>query len=146
MLSPLVDSHNLILSSDVNLTITGTTAWESILYERPVIAFGPLCYGYFDLIYKCANISDLPDLITRALTEFRPDRELLLKFIWSFLSSADTFRWGDSLGDPAVAERKNLEKIANGIVGAAKATLKSRQDTVSGEYERDFERHSDRVV
>ena len=41
LLSPSVDGHELILDSDVILTITGTTAWESILYEKPVIALWP---------------------------------------------------------------------------------------------------------
>jgi hypothetical protein len=131
LLSPSADGHNLILSSDVNFTVTGTTAWESILYEKPVISFGPLCYGYFDLVYQCKNFADLPDLITEAIRNFRPDRVLLLKFIWSFLATAYTFRWGDSLGHPEVVKRENLVSIARAILLEAKSSSKIQADPIS---------------
>ena len=131
LLSPSVDGHDLILSSDVNLTISGTTAWESILYEKPVIALGPLCYGYFDLVYQCKNVTELPDLIAEAIRNFRPNRTLLLKFIWSFLDTAHTFRWGDAIGDPGVLESENLEKIGNAILFEAKSGSDVRADPIS---------------
>jgi hypothetical protein len=129
LLSPSVDGHDLILSSDVNLTISGTTAWESILYEKPVIALGPLCYGYFDLVYQCKNVTELPDLIMEAIRHFRPDRYLLLKFIWSFLATAHTFRWGDPM-DAAMVERGNLESIANAILFDEKPDSKIQRDPI----------------
>ena len=124
LVAPSVDGHDLILSSDANLTVTGTTAWESILYEKPVISFGPLCYGYFDLIYKCRNIDELPELLTEAIRHFRPDRALLLKFIWSFLATAHAFQWGDSLGNAGVLERANLVNIAKAILFEARSSSK----------------------
>lgn len=129
LLSPSVDGHDLITSSDVVLTITGTTAWEAILYEKPVIAFGPLCYGYFDLIYHCRNIEDLPDLLAEALTTFRPNRTLLLKFIWSILATAHTFEWGDGIRKPAILEPDNLDRIAAAIMGKG-ATLPIASESV----------------
>jgi hypothetical protein len=131
LLSPSVDGHNLILSSDVNFTVTGTTAWESILYEKPVISFGPLCYGYFELVYQCKNFAELPDLITEAIRNFRPDRTLLLKFIWSFLATAYTFQWGDSIGRPEVVERENLVRIAQAILFEVKSSSQMQTDPIS---------------
>ena len=63
LLSPSVDSHELILESDAVLTITGSVAWEAILFEKPVIAFGPLCYRFYDQIVCCQDINDLPALL-----------------------------------------------------------------------------------
>jgi hypothetical protein len=131
LLSSSVDGHDLIMSSDVNLTISGTTAWESILYEKPVIAFGPLCYGYFDLVYQCKNITELPYLITEAIRSFRPDRPMLLKFIWSFLATAHTFQWGDSIGNPKVVQTKNLEMIAKAILFDVQSGSKKQTDPIS---------------
>jgi hypothetical protein len=130
LLSPSVDSHDLILGSDVSLTITGTTAWESILYEKPTIAFGPLCYRYCELVYQCKNVTELPELITEAIRNFRPDRTLLLKFIWSFLAVAHTFQWGDAIGDPGVLEKENLERIAKAILWDAKPGSKMQTDPI----------------
>jgi hypothetical protein len=105
----------LIQQSDVVLTITGSTAWEAILYEKPVIAFGPLCYGFCDLIYHCANIADLPAIFLEATQRFKRDHDLVLKFVWAFLASAYELEWDDSIRSTTVFEQKNLDRIAKAI-------------------------------
>jgi capsular polysaccharide biosynthesis protein len=127
LLSPSVDSHELILNSDVVLAITGTTAWEGILYEKPVIAFGPLGYRFFDLLYECGNVTELPWLIREALQGFRPDRRRLLKLVWSLLKSAHRGEWGDSLADSRILDRSNVDRIAQAVV----AELSSRVSTTA---------------
>jgi hypothetical protein len=116
LLSPSVDSHQIIQSSDAVLTIVGTTAWESILYEKPVVAVGPLAYSFFDLIYTCRNVSDLPRLLSDAIRGFKPDRDLLLKFVWAMLESASHGEWHDPLATPSVLEQTNIDSIARCIV------------------------------
>ncbi|HEV2495914.1 MAG TPA: hypothetical protein VG204_23020 [Terriglobia bacterium] len=116
LLSPSVDSHELILNSDVVFAITGTTAWEGILYEKPVIAFGPLGYHFFELLYQCRNVTELPGLIREAIQNFRPDRHRLLKLVWSLLESAHHGEWGDSLADSRILDRSNVNGIAHAIV------------------------------
>jgi len=116
LLSPAVDSHELILRSDAVFAITGTTAWEGILYEKPVIAFGPLGYRFFELLYECRNVTDLPWLIREAMRNFRPDRRRLLKLVWSLLESAHRGEWGDSLADARILDRSNINGIAHAIV------------------------------
>ena len=116
LLSPSLDSHDLIQMSDAVLTITGSTAWAAILYEKPVIAFGPLCYEFFDLIYKCKNVADLPQVLSEAIERFVPDHELLLKLIWAFLESAHKLEWGDPVRQPQIVEKRNTTKIADAIL------------------------------
>jgi hypothetical protein len=126
LLSPSVDSHSLIQQSDVVLTITGSTAWEAILYEKPVIAFGPLCYGFCDLIYHCANITDLPAIFLEATQRFKRDHDLVLKFIWAFLASAYELEWDDSIRSTTVFEQKNLDRIAKAIISEISLRMPSR--------------------
>ncbi len=116
LLSSSVDSHQIIQSSDAVVTIVGTTAWESILYEKPVVAVGPLAYSFFDLIYNCRNVRDLPRLLSEAIRGFRPDRDLLLKFVWAMLESANHGEWHDPLATPSVLEQTNIDSIASCIV------------------------------
>jgi hypothetical protein len=116
LLSPAVESHGLIERAQAILTITGSSAWEAILYEKPAIAFGPLCYGFYDLLYHCENPADLPAVLREALTRFRPDHDLLLKFVWAFLDSAYELEWGDPIRCSSVLERENIERTANAIV------------------------------
>lgn len=131
LLSPRVDSHDLIRNSDAILTITGTSAWEAILYERPTIAFGPLCYGFSELAYRCENIADLPGLLSQALERFAPKHDLLLKFVWAFLDSAYQLEWGDPIRQPRIADRHNCEKIADAIVSELSGTHANREAEVT---------------
>jgi hypothetical protein len=116
LLSPRFDSHDLIRKSDVILTIAGSSAWEAILYEKPVIAFGPLCYGFCDLVYHCQNVAELSRMLSEALERFIPDHDLLLKFVWAFLESAHELQWGDPIRQPQITERRNCDRIADAIV------------------------------
>jgi Capsule polysaccharide biosynthesis protein len=116
LLSPAVDSHEIIQSSDAVLTIVGTTAWEGILYEKPVVALGPLAYRFFDLLYNCGNVRDLPSILSEAVRGFRPDRDLLVKFVWAMLESAHHGEWHDPLATPSVLEPANIDGIGRSIV------------------------------
>jgi hypothetical protein len=121
LLSPSVDSHDLIQHADVVLTITGSSAWEAILYEKPVIAFGPLCYGFRDMIYRCSNVSDLPALLSEAINRFQADHDRLLKFVWALLGSAYELEWADPVRMPRVLEPHNIENVADAIVEEVKS-------------------------
>lgn len=124
LLSPAADSHEIIQSSDAVLTIVGTTAWEGILYEKPVVAFGPLAYSFFDLLYNCGNVSDLPSILSEAVRGFRPDRDLLLKFVSATLESAHHGEWHDPLATPSVMEQANI----NGIAKCIASEIETRRD------------------
>jgi len=123
VLSPSIDSHDLIRAADAVLTITGSSAWEGILYEKPVIAFGPLCYGFYPLIYNCENIVDLPQIVSQAMARFTPNRELLLKLVSALLESAYELEWTDPVRQPAVAEQHNCKKIADVIVAETSSAI-----------------------
>ncbi len=116
LLSPRVDSHDLIRKSDVILTIAGSSAWEAILYEKPVIAFGPLCYGFCELVHRCENMAELPRILLEALERFTPKHDLLVKFVWAFLESAHELEWGDPIRQPQITQRRNCDRIADAIV------------------------------
>lgn len=115
LLSPSVDSHDLIRRSAAVLTITGSSAWEAILYKKPVIAFGPLYYGFSGLTYSCDGLADLPVILSEALNSFVPDHERLLKFVAAFLATAHNLQWGDPIRQPEIVRRDNAERIADAI-------------------------------
>src|SRR5205085_9161953 len=88
LLSPSVDGHDLIRGAAAIATITGTTAFEAALYQKPTIAFGRLFYGFYDQFYYCPDVRDFPHVLRDALRNFRPDTDLLLKFITALLETA----------------------------------------------------------
>lgn len=82
LISPHVDGYELISRAAAVVTITGTMGWEAVLLERPVVTFGRTFYNAFDLVQHVTDLTALPVALRRAVTEFRPNRELLLKFIY----------------------------------------------------------------
>ncbi|MGC1107215.1 MAG: hypothetical protein WA876_11815 [Candidatus Acidiferrales bacterium] len=128
LLSPLLDSHDLIQASAAVLTITGSSAWEAVLYEKPVVSFGPLYYGFYDLIYPCGNVADLPGVLSEAIEGFAPKHELLLKLVWALLESAHELEWADPIRQPHVAVKRNCEKVADAIVAELASRVAARPE------------------
>src|SRR5579864_1747433 len=126
LLSPAVDSHEVIQQSDAVLTITGSSAWEGILYEKPVIAFGPLCYGFGDLVYRCDSIAELPSILRKTIHEHKPDRGQMLRLVWSLLATAHEVEWGDPIRRPQICEEANVKKLADAIVSELSSRASSR--------------------
>jgi hypothetical protein len=116
LMSPNSDSHEIIRNAEAVITIVGTTAWEGLLYEKPVVALGPLCYGFFDLLYNCPDIAGLPSILSMAIRTFRPNQGLLLKLIWAALEGSHAGVWGDPLSSPSISRPENIDKIAHAIV------------------------------
>jgi hypothetical protein len=128
LVSPRLESHEIILNSDAVLTIVGTTAWEAILYEKPVIAFGPLCYRFFESIYECADVTTLGAMLTEAIRGFKPDRKALLRFIWAILKGAHDAEWHDPLISPHVLNQRNIDIIASAILKDCRASIGANEE------------------
>lgn len=127
LVSPSVDSHELIKRSHAVVTITGSSAWEATLHEKPVIALGPLCYGFCDLIYRCRDIANLSMYVDKALNRYLPNHDLLLKFVWSFLETAYEFQWGDPIRMPHICNPSNVRKAAQAIISEKSHRVVRRQ-------------------
>jgi Capsule polysaccharide biosynthesis protein len=117
LVSPSIDSHELIAQCDLVITINGSVAWEAILYEKPVIVFGALCYGFFEKVIRCENPADLPNLLKHTLRQFRPDRAMLLRFITAYLETVKECEWGAPTRIPSVTSPANISRIAEVIAG-----------------------------
>ncbi|MHB8754659.1 MAG: capsular polysaccharide export protein, LipB/KpsS family [Candidatus Acidiferrales bacterium] len=126
LLSPSVDSHQVIQQSDAVLTITGSSAWEAILYGKPVIAFGPLCYGFGDLVHCCDNVAHLPAILRSAIHGLKPHQSEVLRMVWSFLASAYDLQWGDPIRNPQITERANVTRISDAIMEEISSRIPSR--------------------
>jgi capsular polysaccharide biosynthesis protein len=117
LLSPYLDSHDLIKASSAVCVISSTVGWEALLYEKPVITMGDVCYNSFDLVTRVHSMEEVPHAIRRATTEFQPNRDLLIKYVAAMIngtSAGDVFHvpgspTSDSL-NPA-----NISRVADVI-------------------------------
>ncbi len=116
LISPRSDSFALIAGAEAIVTITSTMGWEAILLERPVICFGEVFYKTFPQVVRGGETPKVawPEMFARALSEWRPDRELLLRYIAAVLDGtyAESVLFDNPVTRPAVLERSNVEKIA----------------------------------
>jgi hypothetical protein len=127
LLSPAVDSHELIRQSDAVLTITGSVAWEAILFGKPVIAFGPLCYDFYDPIFRCQDVSELPKLLPEVLKRFKPDHGLVLRLVTALLESAYEGEWDVPLRTASAGSPENYLRVARAIACETAFRLERRQ-------------------
>jgi hypothetical protein len=116
LVAPAVDSHDLILKAAAVVTITGTSAWEALMYQKPAVVFGTLCYSFCDLLYHCPDVREFPRVIREALSDPPPDRELLLKFLSALLETAHEGKVANPVSDARVNSPENLSKMAAAVV------------------------------
>ena len=116
LVSPTCDSHDLMRASDLVITIMGSSAWEAVLYEKPVITLGRTCYQCPELIHYCPDVNHLPQLIRRLLSDYKPDREALYCLISAVRTPAYHGTFGNGITDPAVMDQENLTMIAQALI------------------------------
>ena len=81
LLHPSTHAHDLIKNVSCITTINNTIGWESLLYNKPVINFGPCFYETSGLTYPVRDLTKLPETIKMALENKNFDEEKLLKFV-----------------------------------------------------------------
>jgi len=87
LLHPSTHGHDVIKNASCITTINNTIGWESLLYKKPVINFGPCFYETSGLTYQVRNLAKLPETIKEALKKREFDEERLLRFVNAVLKS-----------------------------------------------------------
>ena len=81
ILSAYSDGHRLIKESSMVITITGTVGWEAIIHGKPVFTFGDVFFNSYPPVTRIHDLKTLPFLIQETLTAYRPDPDILKKYI-----------------------------------------------------------------
>lgn len=116
VLSPWGKTQDLIQNSEIVITITGTVGWEAILWEKPVITLGSVFYNTFDLVNHVTDYAKLPYVIADIMKDYRPDRELLLKYIAANIrESYPGIPLAPYACDHFSTREENLKNLATGL-------------------------------
>ena len=67
LIHPSVSNESLLQNASLVITIAGTVALEATFYEKPCIVFSDINCSSISSILKINNLSDLPQLIRKAL-------------------------------------------------------------------------------
>lgn len=65
LISPFEDQLNLLKESRGVVTLTNTTGYEAILYQKPVYLFGKVFYQVYDHVNKIEKYSELRNIIEK---------------------------------------------------------------------------------
>ncbi len=81
LIRPNIKSFELIKNAKLIVTITGTAAWEALLYKKPPITFGNTFYNCLSMVKNCENIAQLPQTVEHQLKNFSYNHDELVQFI-----------------------------------------------------------------
>jgi capsule polysaccharide export protein KpsC/LpsZ len=89
LISPHLNSHDLIQGASIVLTPTGTMAMESAFFRVPSIVFADEFFKAMPFVHHCRSLGELPELIPRLLSSPRPDRssEMISFLAYQFANS-----------------------------------------------------------
>lgn len=84
LVHPDVKNTDLLLKSSAVTAISGGTAFEAIFHKKPVILFGDEYYDVLPMVTKVESFEILPQVIKRALLDFKFDDKKLGTFMQAF--------------------------------------------------------------
>ncbi|MFX0133222.1 MAG: hypothetical protein ACFFDN_06215 [Candidatus Hodarchaeota archaeon] len=67
LIGPHINNFKLIKNCSLLATITGTSGWEALLLQKPVITFGDVFYNIFEETKQVKKINELPRIIKERL-------------------------------------------------------------------------------
>ncbi|MFC1866656.1 hypothetical protein ACFL0H_00755 [Thermodesulfobacteriota bacterium] len=116
MLKTHLNSQTLVKKSAAVITTTGTVGWEGIILGKPVITFGRVFYNSFDQVMHVKDITELPNVLRKAIYDFKPDRDLMLKYVSAHIQGSHN---GVPLSPVLTKEKslqpENIRNIVDGI-------------------------------
>ena len=126
LVNPLANSYQLIQNASAVATISGTMGWEALLFGKPVISFGKVGYNSFPLVVKAGEQAknQWPNIFQNAVENFRPDGELLLKYISAVLEGTFPGVMAPAPVLPKVLEDKNIQKLCDALMIVADSIKK----------------------
>ncbi len=123
LLGPDASAWDLIQGSDGVITITSRMGWEGILAEKPVFTFGETFYNCFPLVTRLGTKpkDEWPLVMRETLDSFRPDSELLLKYIAALQAALFPGFKGNALTFPWVMDSDNIHKLVHAVQSVLEA-------------------------
>lgn len=102
------------------ITLTNTTGYEGIIYDKPIFVFGNVFYNIYNYSYKCNSYYDFILNLKQCIESWdelanirQSDRKA---FIISCLKSLETGNVNSVFYDKTFFNEENVESIANSIV------------------------------
>jgi hypothetical protein len=117
LIHPDVDSNHLISKSKLVISITGTSGFEAIIQNKPVLLFSDTFYDSLTLVTKIEKYSDLPSVIRKCInltTNDKNDLAYLIKAIENVSINIPYIEmWKDALLIPSTLKYSGIPHAQN---------------------------------
>ena len=87
LIGPHENNFNMIKNCSLLTTITGSSGWEALLFQKPVITFGNIFYNAFEATKKVEKIDELPQIIKDKLN-LKIDYDKLINYVVAIFNSS----------------------------------------------------------
>ena len=87
-----VDSKELVLNSDMVCVVSGTTGWQAILNNKPLLEFRNNLWSILGLSTVCTDLDNITEAFFKEINRFNSfDKEEVLKRILTYLEVINKF-------------------------------------------------------
>jgi hypothetical protein len=86
LISPLVNSHELLRHAALVVTNSGTMAYEAALFGKPAITFSKVHFNALPGVTHCSSPSALPQILDTCLKQKKYDETKVIEVLASFLA------------------------------------------------------------
>jgi len=117
-----VKSFDLIENSKLIITLTGTAAFEGLIFEKPIITFGDVFYNALSTVKHCHDVEQLPWLVKERLSSYHHDEKELENFIGAILETSAPVSLQEiwEVGINGAEEKRQLALLADLLMANAK--------------------------
>ena len=95
LVSPSIDSHELIKKSNLVITLTGTGGFEAVMYKKPAIVLGEPHYSILSTVSKANGFGDLCEKINNRITDHNHDEQELIDYISAIFENSFEYHLGN---------------------------------------------------
>lgn len=99
LLNPSENSHEIIKKATLIILINSTVWFESLLFNKPVIALGTGIFSSQKILYECSQIEKLPAVIAKATFSNPNMQKAGIKFIYAYWKSCFPIKYRAGLND-----------------------------------------------
>ena len=116
LIGPHENNFKLIKNCSLLATITGSSGWEALLFQKPVITFGNMFYNLLEETKRVEKIEELPAIIKERLDK-KINYSNLVNFVAAVFRSnpQGLFRLPGNCAGQSL-EDENIKQLAKGIM------------------------------
>jgi hypothetical protein len=119
LINPAINGYDLARLTDLTITITSTSAWETLLFKKPIISFGDVFYNDIPGVKRCRGFEELPYLVKEQLENWKHDESKLISYISALLEDSVPVDyvelWTKAESSEQIMEDEGLIKLTHSL-------------------------------